>query len=289
MKKILLFACVALMAISCNQEAKEENAALKAENAALKKGKSEQDTTISDFVDAFEQVQQNLAEIRMREKSISEARMAGVEGSSSAKDQILKDIEAINQLLQENKQTITRLNEKNKKQSGQVYGLQKMVNTLKSQMAEKDTQIVVLKQSLSNAYFKMEQLNAKVGMLNEDKAQQQQTIENKTDELNMVYYAIGTSKELVENKVIDKEGGFIGIGRTKTLADDLNKEYFTRIDLRKTRSIPLDVEDNKVKLITPHPASSYEVTMDGDKPTALKILNDQEFWKGSRYLVILVD
>jgi DNA repair exonuclease SbcCD ATPase subunit len=289
MKKILLFACIGLLAISCNQEVEEENVRLKEENASLKENKNIQDTTLSDFVDAFEQVQQNLAEIRMREKSIREARMAGLEGSASAKDQILEDIEAINQLLQENKQTIIGLNEKSKKQSGQVYGLQKMVNSLRGQMAEKDTQIVVLKQSLSNANFKMEQLNAKVGMLNEDKALQRETIEQKTDELNMVYYAIGNADDLILNKVIDKEGGFIGIGRTKTLADDLNKEYFTRVDLRKTNAIPLEVGDDKVTLITPHPAGSYEITLDGDKPTALKILNAEEFWKGSRYLVIVVD
>jgi DNA repair exonuclease SbcCD ATPase subunit len=289
MKKIVLAAVVSLLAISCNQEVKEENARLKEENAVLKSEKSFQDTTINEFVDAFEQVQQNLAEIRMREKSIREARINGLEGSIEAKDQILEDIEAINELLQENKETINSLSQKNQKQSGQVYGLQKMVKSLRGQMAEKDTQIVVLKQSLSNANFKMEQLNAKVGMLNEDKAQQRETIENQTDELNMVYYAIGTSKELIENKVIDKEGGFIGIGRTKTLADDLNKEYFTRIDLRNTSSIPLDIGDDEVKLITPHPASSYEITMEGDKPIALKILNTQEFWKGSRYLVLLVD
>ncbi len=289
MKNIFLLFVLSLSLLACNQDIKDENLKLKEENEQLKAERNYQDTTINEFVDAFEQVQQNLAEIRMREKSIREAQGSGIENSEEVKEQIMADIKAINELLEENKNTITKLTEQTKNQSGRLYNFKKLVANLKSQLASKDTQIVRLKEYLANANFKMEQLNAKVGMLTEEKMMQRETIENQQEEINTAYYAVGTSKELEANGVIDKEGGFIGIGRTKTLADNLNKEYFTKINRANTKRIPLDIGNKDIRVVSPHPTASYSIKKDDDKVTAIEIANPNEFWKSTKFLVLLID
>jgi DNA repair exonuclease SbcCD ATPase subunit len=289
MKKILPVITLILAVAACNQDIKEENAQLKEENIQLKQERNYQDTTITEFVDAFEEVQQNLAEIRQREKSISEVRSGGIENQADAKTKIMEDIEAINKLLEQNKRTIESLGKQTKEQEGRLANFANLVNNLRGQINEKNTQITRLKESLASTNFKMDQLNNKVGMLTEEKIQQKKTIQNQIKAMNTAYYAVGTSKELLESGVIDKEGGFIGIGRTKILADDFNEDYFTQINIRNTSSIPLAVGDSRVKIITPHPASSYTLTMKEKKPTALVINNKKEFWKSTKYLVIIID
>lgn len=278
-----------LTGVACNQDIKKENEQLKQENAELKTERSYQDTTINEFVGAFEEVQQNLAEIRMREKSIREARAEGMENQTDAKTQIMEDIQAINELLEQNKATVATLEGKMAAQAGKLNNFGRLVRNLKEQLKEKDNQIVVLKENLASANFQMDKLNSKVGVLTEEKLAQSKELNSQKEALNTAYYAIGTSKELVKNGVIDKEGGFIGIGRTKILADDLNKEYFTKIKKSSTTSIPLSIDNKDVKVITPHPTESYNVKMDGKKPVAFEIINTTEFWKGTKYLVLVID
>ena len=283
------FIILALSLGACNQEVKEENQKLKEENEALKEEKLNQDSTINDFANTFERIQTNLDSIRYREEAIREARANNIESAPSTREQILTDIKAINALLEDNQARIEDLQAKLGRQDRKMSGLNRIIDNLKSQLREKDEQITLLKQDLAAANFKMEQLNQKVGNLTEANIAQQEKIENQNAEINKVYFAIGTAKELEKNKVIDKEGGFIGLGKTKTLADDLDKDYFTEMNKSITKEIPLEIGKDEPELITSHPTDAYQWVEEDGKYTALKILDEEEFWQNSRYLVILID
>jgi hypothetical protein len=67
---------------------------------------------------------------------------------------------------------------------------------------------------------------------------------------------------------------------------DFNRDYFTEIDIRNFDYLRLMAK--KAKLITVHPADSYHFT--GKKLSdTLFIDNTAEFWKVSKYLVVLTD
>jgi hypothetical protein len=105
-------------------------------------------------------------------------------------------------------------------------------------------------------------------------------------ELNTVYYAYGSEAELIENGVIVKEGGFIGMGKRTKIKGDLNDNYFTKIDLSRQKQI--EVVGEKIKFITDHPSSAYEIVTNG-KNNTIKIKDPKSFWKVSKYLVIVVE
>lgn len=86
--------------------------------------------------------------------------------------------------------------------------------------------------------------------------------------------------------MIDSKGGFIGIGKTITLAANSSIENMQKIDIRNVDEIPL--VGKRVKMITPHSASSYTFIGGQSKATSLKINSTEEFWRNSRCLVILV-
>lgn len=282
MKKLIFLFSAALIALSsCNNDTKEVNTladSLNQVNEGLKMVVSEKDSSIESFIVAFNEIQENLTEVKAKQKMISTS-SNDAELRKNMKEQIISDIQSINELMEKNKQKIASLKSKLAKSNGKVEELEKMITFLTTQIEEKDLEIVDLKNQLERLNIEVTELTAKY----EEKAEESN---QKTEQLNTAYYAIGTAKELKEKGVLTKEGGFIGLGKSKKLSSDFNKSYFTKIDISQNKNISLNAK--KAKLITSHPSSSYKIegVKSADK---LTILNPQEFWSASKYLVILVE
>lgn len=289
MRKLIFASLVLPLAVACNQDVKEENTRLKSENEQLSQENQQQDSLINSFVADFSRIQENLASIREKEESIQAAREGGLEKSADIRESVLQDVEAINELLSDNKKTINDLNDKLKRYSYEVGKFKTMVANLNKEIETKDAQVMELKENLATMNFEMAKLNSKLDTVSARSKIQQEIIEEQTENLHTAYYAVGTTKDLEENEVIDRKGGIIGIGRTKTVAEDFNRDYFTKIDITKTKVIPLNSDDDDVKLVSNHPTDSYKWNKAEDRVTSLEITNPDKFWKTSKYLVVLVD
>ena len=289
MRKVFLFGLMLPLLIACNQDIKEENLRLNTENEELMKENQEKDSLINDFVTSFTRIQENLATIREKEERIQAAKEGDLETSLDQREEIIRDIEAINELLSENRQSIASLQDKLKRYQYENSKFKKMVSDLSKQVEVKDSQVVALKENLATMNFEMEALNNKYVMSEEQRMLQQQMLKAQEEELNTAYYAVGTSKELKDNNVVDKKGGFIGIGKTKSVAEDFNRDYFTKIDISKTTSIPMNLENDKAKVVSNHATDSWEWVIEDKKIKSLEIKDPAKFWSSTKYLVVLVD
>ena len=130
-------------------------------------------------------------------------------------------------------------------------------------------------------------LTATVDTLSTENKIKTQIIEEKTTALNTAFYIVGTYKELSAKNIITKEGGFIGLGKSKTVSKDFNRDAFTKIDITKFKSLPINKK--KAKMLTVHPSNSYKFDGNADKVDNLVITNADDFWSGSKYLVIMVE
>lgn len=294
MKRLILIALVGITLFSCNQK---KVTTLETQNQELKEAAAEKDSSIIVFMEAFNDIESNLAEIRERELNIS---LQGKENGRTSEDiqnQIKKDIQAINELINQNKETIEELNTQLATTKGKNTQLNKMLISLKEslnqQITAKDEQIALLKEDLSKMNFTVEELNADLDTLKsanlelaEMNTEKESIIEERTDELNTAYLALGTKKELEEEQIISKEGGFLGIGKTDKLNDNLDPQRFEKIDIRETLSIP--VSGKKVELITSHPSESYRIVGE-EQVEKIEILNPEDFWNNSKYLVVSIN
>lgn len=285
MRTLISFIGLGIVLMGCTQELEEKNKNLEVEKQALEQELQQHDSIFQDFIT----IQENLQAIRARESSIDNIGMNGdVENSKTAKEQILEDIEAINELLEQNRATVAGMNEKMKRYSYEVGKFKTIVSNLKEQISRKDSQIVVLKERLATMNFEVSQLNTRLSQTITEKEQKEEELEKTRNKLNKAYYAIGTFKDLKENGVLSREGGIIGIGSTKTIEDDFNTDYFTEVDKTKTTVIPLNYDVKNIEVISTHPGGSYEVVKEQDQVKSLKIKNSDKFWQATRYLVIIL-
>ena len=288
MKK-LLFVLSVMVLVSCGQH-KKEIARMQAKQDSISQLGVQKDNSILEFIGAMNEIQTNLDSVKSIQKLVSVQTAPGTELKADAKKKIVEDIRMINQLLQKNKDLVKSMQGKLDRSNVKVKELQNMIELLNKQMTEKDGELARLNTEMENLHVNVAGLNQKIETITKEtdatiKAKSQ-TIEEQTNALNTAYYAFGTKKELVEKNVIEKEGGVLGVGKVVKLKKDFNRDYFMKIDIREFKQLPLNTK--KAKLVTIHPDKSYHWT--GVKTVeSIVIDNPEEFWKSSKYLLIVVE
>lgn len=285
--KAFVFPLVLIFSLaSCNQEELDK---LKEENQQLEQKADQKDSSINDMMATFNEIENNLAEIKAREQMVEISREGDTEGGAQydRTEKIKEDIQMINYLLEENKKMIENLNAKLKASDLKVSEFRTMVNRLQTQLKEKDEQIAELRGQLSSMNIQMDSLHFTLDTLSLANQKQRRVIEEKITQVNTAYYAYGTYEELEEQNVLAKSGGFLGLGKDEVLRDDFNKEYFSKIDITKQKSFLIYAEE--ARLISTHPAGSYEFMGTENSVDSLVITSPDEFWKASKYMVVLVE
>nr|WP_320117661.1 hypothetical protein [uncultured Marinifilum sp.] len=286
MKRIYLALLIIPFFISCNQKELKQ---LKEQNQQLTSMAKQKDSTINDFIESLNTIEENLEIIKEKETIIA---VNSENPSKSQKQKIASDLTSINNLLEQNREKIADLDNKLNNSWYQNSKLRKLTDRLKTEINTKETEIIALNTKVSKLNIEVENLNGQVTelngtvlALNTENEEKTKELEAKIEELNTGFYVCGSNKELQEKKVITKDGGFIGIGKTAVLSKDFNTSEFKKIDITKTTTIP--VNGKKISLVTSHPSNSYKVegveTVEG-----ITILDPVEFWKSSKYLVVAV-
>ena len=280
-KRIFLIVFIGTALISCkDEEAEQEIVKLRQENQALNNEVMAKDSTLKLFEESFTTIQRNLGLISEREKEIALRRE--LNETDISRDEITKDIQAINNLLQDNKSTISNLKSQLSKSGTETASFKRMIDQLSTDVESKEEEITYLKENLTAANFTIEILNEMLDSAEFRNEIQSDMIAMQYSELNTAYYAIGSFKDLKDHGVLEKDGTVIGLGGTKQLKDDFNKDFFARVDITKFTSLDLNAKD--VRLVTVHPQGTYE--LEGEDEKVLKITKPTEFWSTSKYLVI---
>jgi len=270
--------------LACNQEEVDQLTQLKTE---LESEAITKDSTINDMMATFNLIQDNLDEIKRRENLVEINTEGDAEMSIGKTEKINRDLQMINKLMIDNKNLIEALSKKAKNSGVKIGELERMIANLTKRVQSKDVEIATLKEELVTMNFKVTELNQSLDEMALDNMRKQKALEESIDEINTAYFAYGTYNELNEKNVLTKEGGFLGLGKQKTLKDNFNEEYFSKIDLTKTTSFL--IYSKKASLVTTHPDDSYKFVGNDNQIDSLVITNPAEFWKASKYLVVLVD
>ena len=288
MKKIL-YLFVLLLLASCTGGQKTER--LTSQNDSLAVAVAQKDSVLNEVFSSLSTVTENLNAIKSRENIINENIDKG-EIPKGTTPQINEDIEAINQLLIANRQTIARLQQSAdqlKKANVKIGSFEKLIAQLNAQIESKDQEIKILKQNLENMHVQVAELteqvsglNTQVSGLTAEKTSLEGEVKTQNNILNTGYYIVGSEKELLSKEIVYKSGF---IGRTLKINENRSLDSFTQVDIRNFDDVKIG--HKKATLVSSHPAGSYEFVMnDSGVFESLVIKDKSKFWEYSKVLVI---
>ncbi len=291
MKKLaVLIVCAAVMA-SCDSFSGGSKDQLKAENDSLLMELTQRNAELDEMMGPFNDISEGFRQIDAAESRVDLQRGAVAEGSLNAKQQIASDIEFIRKQMEENKEQIAKLQAMLKNSKTNSSQLKKAVESLTQELNAKTQRIEELQAELASKNIRIQELDAAVTDLNAVKSEltaeneaKAKTVAEQDKALNTAWFVFGTKKELKDQKILSGSGLF---KKGSVLKDgDINKDYFTQIDIRTTKEIKLYSKDADV--LTTHPTGSYALEKDDKGLLTLRITNPKEFWSVSKYLVIQV-
>lgn len=284
MKKVFLMAIAALMMVACgerNSNGMTSEQMVKAIDS-LQQLNDQKDQELNDLFSTMNDIEEGFRQIDEAQGRVTVARQG--ESTNSAQ-RIRENMQFIQKTMAENAELIEKLKQRLNSLSIKSDQLTKVVENLTTQLEEKNAELLLLHEQLSAKDVHIAELDEQVTVLNEDvsnlrdeKRQHEETINTQDRQLNTAWYAFGTKKELKQNNIL-KSGEVLQ-------EQDFNKSYFTEIDIRKTKDFKLESRD--AKILTTHPKGSYVLERDANKQYVLHIVNPDQFWGTSRYLVVQV-
>ena len=285
MKKILLFIASAVIVCSCNFMENKLGGLSDAqrERDSLQRVIDEKDMELNDIMGSINEVQEGIRRINEAQGRVTIA--DGSRESASSKEIIRENMEFIQEAMQQNREVIAQLKEKLRNSTFNADKLQKTIENLQQQVEDQAQRIQELEAALAEKDEQLAQqteaiasLNQDVISLTEDNKSKARQMEAQDKELNSAWFVFGTKSELKEQKILDS-GDVLRNG-------NFNKDYFTKIDIRYDKEIKL--YSKSAKLLTTHPAGSYNLVKDKQDQYELHITNPTQFWSVSKYLVVQV-
>jgi len=248
------------------------------------------DSVVNDMENTFNEIEANLKFIKEKRNKIS---MIQSEGGKNRKQLLVEDVKLMDSMLAESEKKIAELEGKLKNSGMNLKAVEARIKALNETIESQNTEIAALKKEIEGKNANLAELGTKVQKLNTDIQTQADTINykqkqiiDKTDKLNTAHFALGTFKELKKEGILSREGAILGVGGGKAIQGNFDSKYFTDLDIRKTKTIPLNAK--KAVVISEHPSSSYKLVEENGMIAYLEIENPEEFWRISKYAVIQI-
>ncbi len=286
---VLLLAGILLIALTaCNTKKEKESTYDPAQVTidSLKRALADTQNESNDLAETIRQISDGLRQISEAEGRIN---VETAQGEAADRTQIADEMAFISRQMKLNRELIANLRSQLRvaTQAGakQKTSYEEMLDNFSRQMDEKQKEIEALKARLEEQDLtiarqneEIDRLGENVEELNRQNEEKNTTLAEQEKELNTAYYVYGTKKELKAQHVLEKNDVLKSGAAVK--------DYFTRIDIRVTKTIKL--YSKSAKLMTTHPVDSYTLDKDSQGQYTLRISNPQKFWSVSKFLVVVV-
>jgi len=283
-----IFTVLVVLLTSCGKQSAEYKA-LQAQNDSLLNAKIKLQQEVDGYFSAMNQIEQNIEKIKDTENIIS-IQPVGKDLSDDARNKINEDMSYLYDMLKANKEELARLKSKLKKSAFNSSQLEQTIVKLTKSLEEETAKVALLNEEFAKKDSLIIKLDTQVTIMGKDievlkidNKNKDSKIVEQDETIHTAWYVFGTISELKKQKIVTSDGLF---SQQRVLQHDFNKNYFVRIDARNTKSIPL--YSSHAKILTNHPKSSYTLEKENGN-FVLLIVDTEEFWSVSKYLVIEVE
>ena len=235
----MAIAAAAIMMASCQSQREKDNS----EDRSQQKIDS-LERVIAQSNSETEDLARTIQDIRDGFRKINEAEGRVTTEQAETPDQqvIQENMDFIQQTLRLNRQRIAELQQMlrnaNQTNTETKKAYEAMVEEFNHQIEAKTEEIARLRQQLEEQNIRIAEQDEAIDRLHEDvedltqkNAEKERTVAEQDAAIHTAWYVFGTKKELREQHIMDRDNVMS--------SDQANKDYFTKIDIRVTKKIPL--------------------------------------------------
>lgn len=275
----------ALFSTNCSERiSKEEHFSVIDSMALMEKQKI--DSLEGAYIRTLDEIDENLDEVRDKYGILVLGPKSNFDEGINKREQIINNISAINQLLDQNRDKIKKMEKSLSVYKVSKEELRKSIEKAKTRINEQEQEILALKQLLSSKDFTIEELNqvinshsVTISALMEENKLQKENLERK-------FFAYGTKKQLKSKKLLVTDKKLLRLPRKRELNPNVSNEEFSSINMYTDTKIP--IAGTGAKVISNHPDGSYEIQTKDNDLTMLIVKDPDAFWKSTNYLVVQV-
>lgn len=283
----MLIAALGLTFVACDTKKEKEDAAKLEERS--------REDSLQQVINQMQNESNDINNMKLRVQEImrqineAEGRITTASAEDGDNQIIIENMAFIQQKMREYRNSIEEMQQllrnANQLSNNEKEALRADIAEFEARLAEKDRDIADLREQLAQRDIviaeqgnQIAEQNDRVNQLTEQNTAHEHTLVEQDKQLHTAWYVYGTKKELQDQHIL--EGGQV------MRSAKANKGYFTEIDVRVKKTIPL--YSKKVKVLSNHPAGSYNLDKDAQGFYTLRITNVENFWSSSRHLVIQV-
>lgn len=294
MKKLSIILAVVLAStfVSCNTKQLKQ---VTAQRDSLLVITAQQDSLQAEVDEYMETLASTLDSIKTQESILTVQKDEN--GRPLKRKEIISNLQTLGEVIQRQRERIEELDAKLVKQGKEASSYRTVIAHLRTEIETKNEQIAKMEEELQRKEAAIATLNTRVVSLEKDVAdystktkeqekqiaEQAEIVTKQSRMLNTGYVFMGTSKDM--KKAGLKKKGVLKGGQLNP--EGLDMGIFKNVDTRTFKQYTIPAY--KPKLLTTHPASSYELKLDEDSfedITYLIIKDTKAFWSVSSYLVI---
>ena len=285
--RLLLVFLVALPVFSCRNE-KADVKGNTAERDSVLLDNKEKARQLDEMNGILATIAEGLDSIALQENILYSNKSR--DGVALSRSQIAANLRGMAEILARQRRKIQMLQDSlsARKTTQGLERLQRVIEFLNQQLAEKDQAIRALQADLNSSRKSVTQLRASLADMREKAAKAEgkskslaEALSVQDEVINECYIKIGTKKQLAAAGLL--KGGFLR--KKKVNYEEVEKGKFNAVDIRKFREVRL--KSDNPKILTPQPNNrSFHFEDNGDGTCTLRITNPTVFWRVSNFLII---
>ncbi len=302
MKKLHWFARASVLSVfsvalvAC--VSKKEFEQLKTENKTLgeEKQRSQRElgaagAATAEMQSTLDEVQKSLEDLRVKElKAVRTSILVAQEGKAAPgkRDELKAEIEEIRNGVKANLAKLSALEKQKKTSDQKVTTLERLIGEMRRNLEEKEATITALEEKTLVLAKEAEELRGTVKEKEAVVKEKDATIADRESQMSTAYVLIATQGALKKAGLVEKKGSVLGLGGNWQRTGQFDETLFKQIDTRKETEFPVGAAPDKARVLSDHPKDSYALAGTSPKASTLTVTDAARFWKGSRYLVVML-
>jgi chromosome segregation ATPase len=272
---------------------------LKAQNKTLaeEKQRSERELGVAGAATAemqstLDEVQRSLEDLRVKElKAVRTSIAVAQEGktaSAQKRDELKAEIEEIRSSVKANLAKLSALQKQNRALDVKATTLERLVGELRRSLEDKEATIAALEGKTQELAKETEELRGTVKEKEAVVQEKEAVIADRETQMSTAYVLIASQKALKKAGLVEKKGTVLGLGGNWQRTGQFDETLFKQIDTRKETEFAVGAAPDKARVLSDHPKDSYTLAVAGPKASTLTVTDPARFWKGSKYLVVML-